>query len=398
MKRILDLASKDVRQILRDKMTFLFLLIMPVMFTLLFSFAFGGPAKGGAASAPAVGLVDQDRSELSLRLKGMLQSSASLRIVETEGSEPAVLDRQVADGSLSAAVIVPAGYAASLKSGSPLRLSVVADPARSESVAAREAILQAASRMASAAQVAQIAHNATGADVNSTLAQAVNAWEQPPVGLAVTSAAVTTKPDNGQVGGVLSPSQTSPGMMVQFALAGLITAAQVLVGERKSRCLQRLLTTSVARHEILIGHFLAMFAVIFCQFILLVGFGQIFLRLDYLSQPAATLTMITSTALFVAALGLLIGALAKSDEQVILFALIPMFLFSGLGGAWMPLELTGKTFQVIGHVTPVAWAMDGFKNIVARGLGLASIWLPAAALLGYAALFFSLAVWKFKFE
>jgi ABC-2 type transport system permease protein len=172
----------------------------------------------------------------------------------------------------------------------------------------------------------------------------------------------------------------------------------VLVAERKSRCLQRLLVTRAARHEILLGHFLAIFAVIFAQFVLLMAFGQLALGLNYLRQPLASLVMALGSALFIAALGLLIGALAKTDEQAIIFAMVPMFLFAGLGGAWVPLETTGAAFQAIGHLTPVAWAMDGFRNILTRGLELNSVWLPAAALLGYAALFAALAAWKFKFE
>jgi ABC-type multidrug transport system permease subunit len=57
----------------------------------------------------------------------------------------------------------------------------------------------------------------------------------------------------------------------------------------------------------------------------------------------------------------------------------------------VPLEVTGSTFQTIGHVSPVAWAMDGFKNILLRGQGLESALLPSVALVGYAALFFVLA-------
>jgi ABC-2 type transport system permease protein len=72
-----------------------------------------------------------------------------------------------------------------------------------------------------------------------------------------------------------------------------------------------------------------------------------------------------------------------------------MFLLSGLGGAWVPLEVTGETFQAIGHLSPVAWAMDGVKNISIRGLGIESVMLPALALLGYATLFFALATWRF---
>ena len=62
-----------------------------------------------------------------------------------------------------------------------------------------------------------------------------------------------------------------------------------------------------------------------------------------------------------------------------------MFVFSALGGAWFPLEFTGQTFSTIGHLTPSAWAMDGFQNIIVRELGLSSIGLPAGILLIYAA-------------
>ena len=92
--------------------------------------------------------------------------------------------------------------------------------------------------------------------------------------------------------------------------------------------------------------------------------------------------------------GLLVGILARTEEQAGMFSIILMFVFSGLGGAWVPLEVAGATFQAIGHLTPIAWAMDGFENIIARGLGFQSVLLPAAALAGYAALFFTLAVWR----
>ena len=46
MQRILDLTFKDLLQLLRDRMTFLFLLIMPILFTLLFGFATGAFSRG----------------------------------------------------------------------------------------------------------------------------------------------------------------------------------------------------------------------------------------------------------------------------------------------------------------------------------------------------------------
>ena len=119
------------------------------------------------------------------------------------------------------------------------------------------------------------------------------------------------------------------------------------------------------------------------------------LKVGYLRMPTATLLLAFSSALCVAGLGLLIGIMARTEEQAVMFSLIPMFVFAGLGGAWVPLEFTGPTFAAIGHVSPIAWALDGFKNIIVRGLGVESVLLPAAALIGYAILFFGLATWRF---
>ena len=125
--------------------------------------------------------------------------------------------------------------------------------------------------------------------------------------------------------------------------------------------------------------------------------GQIFFGVDYMQAPLATLTMMGTLSLWAASLGLLIGALAKKEEQVITWSLIAMFLFAALGGAWFPLEFAGDAFATIGHVTPTAWAMDGLQNIVVRGQGLGSVLLPASILLVYSAAFFGVAVWRFRF-
>jgi ABC-2 type transport system permease protein len=139
-----------------------------------------------------------------------------------------------------------------------------------------------------------------------------------------------------------------------------------------------------------------MLALILMQFTLLIAFAQLALGVDYLRAPGASLILALVTAVCVASMGLLIGILARSEDQAVIFSLVPMFVLSGLGGAWVPLEFTGPTFQAIGHVSPIAWALDGFKNVLSRGLGVASVLTPSAALLGYAAFFFILAVWRFR--
>lgn len=396
MIRIIDIMLKDLVQLLRERETFLFLLIMPVIFTLLFGFAFGGFSSDEADARLPVGYLDQDDSSLSREFHGLLAASEVIRLDEDEARALAELEKLVADAtpSVAAAIVVPAGYSESVLAGAPLRLIVLADASTPAGQSVQNEALTAASRLASAARTATIVAEAAGdaALFDRALRATVAAWDHPPVGVTETTSAAIEPKSNG----ALSLAHTSPGMMVQFAIAGLTTAAQIIVSERKSRALQRLLTTATARVHILLGHYLAILTLILGQFVLLIAFGQLVLKVDYLREPGATALVAVATAMCVAGLGLLIGVLAKSEEQAVIFSLVPMFVLAGLGGAWVPLEVTGEAFSAIGHVSPVAWAMDGFKNVASRGLGIESVLLPAAALLGYAALFFGLAAWRFR--
>lgn len=411
MKRIFDITCKDFLELVRNRMTFLFLLLMPMIFTVLFGAAFGGFSKEPTDPRLPVGFINQDGDPLSLQLESLLDDSTVIRLVEDPEKTPADLEKQVADEKLAAAVVIPAGYSqaalsetlrqpfdfaqGSAQGETSIRPTVIVDASTAFGTTVESDILTSANRLMNAVRTAQIVSQASGnpAAFDSALTQTLEAWQDPPIRVAeTTSAAIETKPQSG----VAAFAHTSPAMMLQFAIAGLLTAAQVMVNERKSRCLQRLLTTATSRLQILLGHYLAIVTMILCQFIILIVFGQLILKLDYLRAAGATLLVTLASALCIGALGLLIGVLAKSEEQAVMFSLIPMFILSALGGAWVPLEITGPTFSTIGHVSPVAWAMDGFENIIARGLGFGSVLVPAAALLGYAVLFFILAAWRFR--
>lgn len=393
MRRILDITAKDLLQLLRDRNTFLFLLIMPVVFTVLFGYAFGGFSRASDPRLP-VGYLDQDGSAISQQLHDLLAASEVIQLEDSSWLTPADLEVGVAGEDLVAALIVPSGYGRSLQHGKPARLILIGDTSTPAGTSVESEALTAAIRLESAVRTALILERVAGdrAPYEYTFEQSLSAWQDPPIGVTET----TSTAIRGQSNGNGSLAHTSPGMMLQFAIAGLLVAAQVIVNERKSRTLQRMLTTATGRVHILFGHYLAILALILGQFFILLAFGQIILKLNYLNAPGATALVAFTAALCIAGLGLLIGTLARTEEQAIIFSLVPMFVLAGLGGAWVPLEVTGPTFQTIGHLSPVAWAMDGFKNITVRGLGLEAVLLPAIALFGYALLFFAVASWRFR--
>jgi len=392
MIRIIDIALKDLMQLSRDFKTFVFLLIMPVIFTFIFGFAFGGFGGGDSDSRLPVGYMSQDDHWVTDELHNLLDDSEVIRLDENIFLSASDFEKLVADGDLAAAIIVPDGYGRALLKDKNARLSVIAATGTQSWTTIEAELLALAGKLDSAVRTATIIEDIDSERLPFDYAfeKSLSAWDEPPIAITETTSLAVKKTSNEG----MALAHTAPGMMLQFAIAGLLTAAQIIVSERKSRTLQRLLTTATRRVHIVFGHYLALFLLIFTQFTILITFGQFVLKVDYLRAPLATMLVAFSATLCISALGLLIGIVARSEEQAIVFSIIPMFVFSALGGAWVPLEVTGETFRAIGHLSPVAWGMDGFENIVARGLGFESVLLPAVALVGYAVAFFALAVWR----
>jgi ABC-2 type transport system permease protein len=405
--RILYLAYKDLLQILQDWKSALFLLVMPLLFTLFFGFVFSGTSnsKSDADLRLPVGVINRDYGSLSVSLEKLMEHSEVIHPVVLNEEEANQSDQMVRNGKLAAVVIIPSGYTTRLLADHPILLEVIVNQAQPAGQTVSSALETVTGRLLGAVEAVHISVNAinsqngsvTSSALEDSLAQAISAWQEPTLTVTVQKATGDAQ-KNGQSTLSGGFAQASSGMMVQFSIFGLITAAMVLVLERKSGTLQRLLSSPMRKTEVIAGHILAMFLIILMQQLILVLLGQFVFGVNYLRQPMAILIMIIVLAFWAASLGLLISAVSRKEDQVITLSLIAMFVFAAMGGAWFPLEVAGKAFAAIGHIMPTAWAMDGLQNIIVRGLGFSSVLLPAGFLLCYTLIFFVLAIWRFKFE
>ncbi len=401
--RIIDLAIKDLRQVVRDRKSIIFLVVMPIAFTLFFGFLLSGSISDPRLP---VGWINADgEGDLSVQLSAMLERSTVVRLIPMETNAINDASNQVRDEKLAAVVQVPSGFSAQALAGKALPVTVIVLPGSQAGRTASAAIQAAVNHLLSTVVISQISGDtfavqqafaspeARLAYTAQALELANQAWVQPSFTIrendAVDAPGSAQNPNKGFL-------QSSPGMIVMFAIQSLTTCSMVLFLERKGKTLERLLTTPIRRAEMIGGHILAVFTVVFLQEMLLAGFSQLFFGVDYLRQPLGTLLMMAALALWVACLGLLVGVVSRTPELVILWSVVSSLLLSALGGAWFPLEITGETFSAIGHVSPAAWAMDGFQNIILRSQGFSSTLLPAGVLLVFAAVFFALAVWRFK--
>ena len=352
--RVLTIAFKDFYQFLKKWQTFIFMLVMPPIFILMF----GGMFSGNQVKQPLVLLTNQDNGAISKALVQALEKENGITIaVGASGLE--ALRTEMETQKAAAAIYIEKNLDdAVLQNNDWSAIQWLSGEDVVQEISAKT-IFERNSKLVNAA--AQFARNEDVATEKLALDVFQTSFEKQYSNLTQESLQITVVQTEKETNPYAHPA---PGMMLQFAVAGLTGVAAILVMEKSAFTEARLRMSAVPAWQVMLGHYLAICMLLGAQFFLLLGFGQIVLGLDYLVSWISTLLLSIGTILCVAALGLLIGVVSKSEDETVVFAMIAMFVLSGLGGLWMPLEMTGKAFQWVGHLTPLAWAMDGYQNIL----------------------------------
>ncbi len=396
LKRAWILARKDMTQTAGTS-SFIFLLAMPLLFTVFFGLLFG---SGSDRLAMAVS--DVDGGAAARQLVAALRKSDVVRVTEESAADA---EKAVDDEKVAAALLIPKGYSADLAAGEKASLAIVATEGSSgaatvaseiRTIAGEQVAVDLAARAAAEAVSAtrSMPAGAEGGVRDEAATKARPVVAQMLAHPAATVKVIEAGAAAGQIptGFVLS----SPGMLVNFIMFSITTAGVALILERRNGTLQRLMTTRVRRWELIAGKSMGMFLLTFAQQILLLGVAQFFFGVDYLRDPAALLIMMVALSLVASTLGLLLAAVLKSEQALIATAVIVSMAVSAMSGAWFPLEITGPAFQFVGHLLPTAWILDALRGIVVRGFDLADVMPAFAVSVAWAAAFFALAVWRFR--
>jgi ABC-2 type transport system permease protein len=98
------------------------------------------------------------------------------------------------------------------------------------------------------------------------------------------------------------------------------------------------------------------------------------------------------------AIGLLVGALAKSQQAASAVANLIILPMAFLGGAFIPLEFAPNWIRQVSYVMPLRYLVTGMQNVMARGLGPASALPAIGILLGFTVVVTLIAVRVFRWD
>lgn len=153
--RILDLTLKDLVQLARDRRVLLFLVAMPIVFTLFMGFAFRSAAQPVDARL-ALGWVTRDpQGALSQQLQANLTASDALRVVEIDAARPDI-GSLVSKGDVAGMLSVPASFSGDALAGRPAQLRLIADSLSTRGQALAQLLRLQVTRLMSSAAVARL--------------------------------------------------------------------------------------------------------------------------------------------------------------------------------------------------------------------------------------------------
>ncbi len=408
------LMWKDLKIFFKDRGALVLILVQPFMFIVVMSYALAGMFTP-AEDRLRVLVVNQDRGTYAAEVLASLEEMDGVVFEETWEDKALTTEqaeRLIVEGERNIAVVFPPEFSERLEAenGSdgempPVQVRLVVDPATSSALVdplmgtLTGIVKEVAYRVMVPRQVgALLAQAIPGTDEEkwAEQMQAMTAFQEdtslPVVVERETPEAmpVTVYPDSFQ--------QNVPG----YTLYGLFWVVSLLAGsvmeERRTGTFRRLQAAPMHRAVMLAGKLAPYYVINLLQLVVMLGASSLLFGMSLGRSPVGLVVVSLVAAASATGLGVLVAGLARTESQIGGLTILLLLTFSALGGCFVPRFAMPEWLQHIGLITPHAWALDAYQDLLVRGYGVAQVMPEVAALMVFAALFFGIGVWRFRFE
>lgn len=379
MSRIWAIGATSIRRLLRDRSNIFFVFILPLAIILLVGAQFG--SSGGSTRIA----VSSDDGRIATEIIDGLEAEENVTVDRFSGEADVVdvVERAIA----SAGVVIPEGVDGEIEAGATPTVGVVTRP---DDTGALGPLISGVIAEATATErVARVLAAETD--------QPFEAWAPAvegtnPAGIDVVEETVGESlfpPGTGQF--TVGAAQ----QLVLFVFLTTLTGSAALIQSRRLGVSRRMLSTPTPVGSIVVGEGTGRFAVGVFQgvYIILITFLAFGVEWGDLLGGMALLVLLAATA---AGAAMLIGTVMENDQQAAGFSIFAGLGLAALGGCMLPLELFSPTMNRIAHVTPHAWAIDGYSTLVYEGGSFGDVLVELGVLAIYAAVLLSIAGWRLR--
>jgi ABC-2 type transport system permease protein len=378
------ICRKDLKARLRDRSAVLIGIVVPLGLAFIFNAIFSGIS--GGSNVISLGVVNADRGVASQQFTSQVLPAVGRSGLISIHAEPSLARARAlaANGTLAAVIVIPAGFSARVQANQPASMQVIGnvDAPISAEVARSIAESYAADLNRIRLSVATVVANGGTAQVQALAARAAAAAA--PVAVADVSA--QTKELNQK-------SFFAAGMAVFFLFFTVQFGVTSLLEERNDGTLARLLAAPISRVSILGGKLLTSFLLGAISMAVLVAATTVLFGATWGNPVGVTVLIVTA---IMAATGImaLIATVARNAEQAANWQSVVAVILGLIGGTFFPVALAPGVLSKITFVAPQAWFLRGLGDL--RGGSVSVVWVPALAMLAFAAVTGGLALFRLR--
>lgn len=186
---------------------------------------------------------------------------------------------------------------------------------------------------------------------------------------------------------ILVPSYT-----VMFAFFLVLTTGWLFVAERTHGTLARLRVAPLSRGQILLGKLLPCLVVSLIQGFFLLLAGKVVFGMNWGPEPLWLVVVVGCTSFAAVGLAMLVASIARTETQVAVYGTLLVLVLGGVSGSLMPRDLMPESMKQASLVTPHAWALDAYSQLLVNPQPeLTVVGTACLALLGFGTAFLTLA-------
>lgn len=179
-------------------------------------------------------------------------------------------------------------------------------------------------------------------------------------------------------------NRVAPGLLGTFVMffTFLLTGVSFL-RERAQGTLERLMTTTVARGDILVGYLLGFLLFATIQAAVILTFTIVALQIEYQGNIIEIVAVLLLLVVVAVNLGIFVSTFANNEFQVVQFIPIVLLPQIFLSGVIIPTDQMPSVMEAISVVLPLTYAVEGLREIMVMDQSLADVWVDLVVLAGF---------------
>ncbi len=371
VQRTLSVLRKEIWHILRDQLSFILVILSPLLLLFAMGFAFSIDIKN-----VKVAFLDQDQSPTSRQYLARLRSTESLDL-GYQASSYQQIERWFRSDRIRAAVVIPSDFGEDILAGRTAGLQVIIDgtsPSTAEHAIRHIALTT--ENFAAQLLSARLAQASIPLTELSPIDLRLRTWYNPSMKFTV-----------GMIPALVAIVMSMPAMAATLAITR----------EREWGTMEQLIVTPIRRAELLVGKLIPYIFTGLISVLLCVAMAVFVFHVPF--RGSLLLYMLLSADFLFASLSIALMLSAVIDnQQVAMMASMLIFLFSGffMSGLLLPLASMGPEVKMESMMLPTTHFVIISRGVFTKGQGLEALWGYAAFLLGIGVVFLFLSMLLFK--